>query len=175
VRKLLNKPWFVATLAAAALLLAARSLLFQHAPEAGADGGVAPTDVAAAAPDSAAPIAAAAQPAPSIEVALNALAISRAPRDPFAVPAGPAIVAGIPVADFIDRAHLSAVWTQNGATLVLINDVIHQAGDVIGRLTIESATQEGVWITHWKGRDFLPLGGTFTLNTPAGRAAHPSL
>jgi peptidyl-prolyl cis-trans isomerase A (cyclophilin A) len=36
-------------------------------------------------------------------------------------------------------------------------------------VTIESATQDGVWVAHWKGRDFLALGTDFTLVTP-GRA-----
>ena len=70
--------------------------------------------------------------------------------------------------DLVDTVHLSALWTQGGTTFSLINDRICSAGDEIGRLKIESATQEGVWVTHWKGRDFIALGGDFTLKTPSG-------
>ena len=88
-------------------------------------------------------------------------------RDPFAIHVKAVVADKAAAPDLIDTVHLSAIWTQDGQTLVLINDHICQGGDEIGRLKIESATQDGVWITHWKGRNFLSIGGNFTLNTPA--------
>jgi hypothetical protein len=67
----------------------------------------------------------------------------------------------------VDTAHLSALWTENGETLALVNGRILRPGEGVGRMTIESATQEGIWVTHAKGRDFIALGGTFVLTSPA--------
>jgi len=106
-----------------------------------------------------------------VREALKALTIPKtALRDPFAPraredEANPTETSVAP--DVVDSVHLSALWTQGGATYTLINDRICQVGDKIGRLQIESATQDGVWISHWKGRDFISLGGDFTLRTPA--------
>ena len=106
--------------------------------------------------------------------ALKALVIPAAHwRDPFALQVrtgGTAAAEGKPTRpDLVDTVHLSALWTQGGATFSLINDRICQAGDAIGRLKVESATQEGVWISHWQGRSFISLGGDFTLKTPADK------
>ncbi len=164
MKKLLNKPWFVAALAAIALLLVGRSALpwLRVAQGAGADV------VADAGPDGAAPGTA----RPSIEAALQAVPLQSPARDPFAVPAREAAgAAAEAVPDAVETVTLAALWTQQGATLVLINGRIFQAGDAIGRLRIESASQDGVWVRHWKGRDFIALGRTFTLATPAGRAS----
>lgn len=70
-----------------------------------------------------------------------------------------------------ETVHLSAVWEQDGTTFVVLNGRICRPGDVIGRVTIESADRDGVWLTHWKGRDYLHLGQDFTLVTPAAPAA----
>lgn len=103
--------------------------------------------------------------------ALEALVIPVKARDPFAARPRPEVVAAPPAEpDLVDRLHLSAIWTQANATLVLINERICAPGDEIGRLKIESATQEGVWVSHWKGRDFVALGAEFVLNTPASVA-----
>ena len=81
-------------------------------------------------------------------------------------------VAELPaVPESVDTMRLSAIWTQRDQTYVLINGEIHQAGDEISRFRIESATQEGVWVAHWKGRDFLIVGSNLTLTTP-GRLPH---
>ena len=90
-------------------------------------------------------------------------------RDPFAmgVKDDPAAVEKAPEPDVVDTVHLSAIWTQGGRTLVVINDRICQDGDKIGRLRIESATRDGVWLSHWKGRNFVSIGGDFSLTTPA--------
>ena len=109
----------------------------------------------------------------TIDSVLKELSSTAAARDPFGVPAkAEAPAAAKPEQpDLVDTVHLSAIWTQGGETLVLINDTILSAGDDIGRIKVETATQDGVWLTHWKGRDFVALGGSFTLTTPARQAA----
>ena len=169
MKKLLNKPWFAAVLAAAALLLVGRAVL---------SGPRAPAYADAAAP-AVAPAESETVPAPAaplpVKDALQALFIPAILRDPFALrarvdnTATAAAKAELP--DLVETVHLSALWTQDGATYVLLNGRVCQAGEEVGRIKIESATQEGVWVTHWKGRNFITLGGDFTLNTPAGRNA----
>ena len=91
-------------------------------------------------------------------------------RDPFAVHVKvDPTVEKVAVPDAVDSVHLSAVWTQDNQTLVVINDRICQKGDEIGRIKIDAVTRDGVWLAHWKGRDFVRVGGSFTLNTPAGK------
>ncbi len=91
-------------------------------------------------------------------------------KDPFAIriKVDPA-AEKVEIPDAVESVHLSAVWSQEGKTLVLINDRIFQKGDEIGRIKIESASEEGVWLSHWKGRDFLRVGDNFILNTPGVR------
>lgn len=167
MKALLSKPWFVVLLALAAVALVANSLwdggkttsrgmLTSTDDSAALPGGEAATEEGAKLP---------------INDALKALGSPKgAVRDPFAQranePEATTIVEKLVAPDWVDSLHLSALWTQNGATYTLINDRICQPGDKIGRLKIESATQEGVWISHWKGRDFLALGHDFTLRTP---------
>jgi len=89
-------------------------------------------------------------------------------RDPFAArPKREAAGEALAEPDVVDRVRVSAIWTQGNATLVLVNERICEAGDEIGQVKIESASQEGVWVSHWKGRDFLSLGVEFVLTTPA--------
>lgn len=93
-------------------------------------------------------------------------------RDPFAIRVKAAVetaVEKVAVPDAVESVHLSAVWTQGGKTLVLINDRICENGDEIGRIKIDAVTREGVWLSHWKGRDFVRVGGSFTLNTPVAK------
>ena len=170
MRKLLNKPWFVGTMALAALLLVGHSLL-PSGKETGA-GAIAPAGTAPSLLPAENETAAEEPVRLSVRAALQALVTPKSGlRDPFA----PRLRTELPAAavkkpaapDAVDTVHLSALWTQSGATYVLLNDRICQPGDEIGRLKIESATQEGIWVTHWKGRDFISLGGDFTLNTPA--------
>ena len=168
MKKLLNKPWFVAVLALAAIAFVGNAVL-QGVK--GGSSGVVSGAAAAATPEIEAPAGEAVARLPVAD-ALKALVIPKVvARDPFAhrEHAKAVIVAEAkPTApDAVETIHLSALWTQSGSTYTLINDRICQAGDEIGRLKIESATQEGVWITHWKGRDFISLGGDFTLKTPA--------
>lgn len=156
----LNNRWFVAGLSLLAAGLAARALLGP-----GAETGSRPHAVRPLVPaPEAAEAPAAADPAP-----LAADAAGPA-RDPFA--ARPRLSLAPPV---VDTAHLSALWTENGETLALVNERILRPGDAVGRMKIESATQDGVWVVHAQGRDFIALGGTFVLTTPAATAAAVAL
>jgi len=168
MKKLLNKPWFVAVLALAAAAFVGNAVY--QGVRGPAYGSGAPASTEAIAPAEASTVAEGETVRLPASDALKALVIPKtAVRDPFAQRAKDetAAVEKIVAPDLVETVHLSALWTQSGATFTLINDRICQAGDEIGRLKIESATQEGVWITHWKGRDFLALGGDFTLRTPA--------
>ena len=168
MRKLLNKPWFVAVIALGAFLLVGNSVL--SVGQGTAPRGPAPLEAAAGPVDEPSAVAA---PRLAAREALRVLPVPAALLDPFALRqrSEDAVVAEKAAApDFVEHLHLSAIWTQDRTTLVLINDRICQAGDEFGRLKIESATQAGVWVTHWKGRDFLLLGGDFTLRTPAKNA-----
>jgi hypothetical protein len=149
----LNNRWFVAGLSLLAVAMAARALL---AP--GLETRLAPGRAHAA--PSPAPAAALA-PAPAEPAAL-AGAAEVSGRDPFA--ARPRLSLAPPV---VDTAHLSALWTENGETLALVNGRILRPGDAVGRMKVESATQDGVWVAHAQGRDFIALGGTFVLTSPA--------
>lgn len=163
MKKLLNKPWFVGILALAACGFVIQALL----PERRAATN--PVVEVAAGPETTSDPEQA--PAPiSIAAALHALAASPATRDPFAPRIknrATKITADKPEPDSIEIVRLSALWSQGGETLLLLNGRIVQVGDEIGRLKVESATQDGIWLTHWKGRDFLPLGADFSLITPA--------
>jgi hypothetical protein len=147
----LNNRWFVAGLSLLALVLAARALL---AP---GPGAVSPP----AHPVAIVAVATATAPQKGVAAADPMPSVPATARDPFA--ARPRISSAPPV---VDAAHLSALWTENGETLALVNGRILRPGDAVGRMTIESATQEGVWVTHSQGRDFIALGGTFVLTTP---------
>ena len=163
MRKLLNKPWFVAVMAIAALACVI-SVVFPNAQRFGLSG-------AGAADAPASDDAAVTGPSGTTAwTVINRISIPFAGRDPFAAKIKASeSVEKAPEPDLVDSVHLSAIWTQDGHTLVLINDRICQGGDEIGHLKIESATQEGVWLSHWKGRDFISIGGNFTLNSPASK------
>ena len=163
MRKLLNKPWFVIVVAVGALALVAH-VIFSNGQKFGLPSfGAAPAEVVASedSPN--------AQVNSSVAASVANMRIPGPFRDPFAVQVKEEAVEKKVEADVVETVHLSAIWTQNGQTLVLINEQIFQDGDEIGRLKIESATQDGVWLTHWKGRNFISIGGNFTLNTPAGK------
>ena len=173
MRKLLNNPWFVAAAALVALLMVGRSVLSATTGSSSPSAVVA--EIPAPAGEEPSEMAAISLP---VDEALKALVIPAGSRDPFAARTKPEAVAeALAAPDVVDRVHLSAIWTQGNATLVLINERICEAGDEIGRVKIESASQEGVWVTHWEGRDFVSLGAEFVLNTPAGvaHAAGPIL
>ena len=174
MRKLLKKPWFVGVLALAACAFVIQSLL----PERRFSPAPAVVSTAAAEAEAAANLEASSATPLSIADALKALSVGPTTRDPFAprIKARPGpLMADKPEPDIVEIVRLSALWSQGGETLVLLNGRIAKVGDEIGRLTIESATQEGVWLTHWKGRDFLSLGAEFTLTTPAKGPPPPTL
>jgi len=168
MKKLLNKPWFVAALALAAIAFVGNAV-YQGMRKPAYGGGV--TALAEPAAPAEGEVAAEGERLP-VRDALKALVIPKSGlRDPFAPRVHEETISAamekITAPDFVDTMHLSALWTQSGATFTLINDHICQVGDQIGRLKIESATQEGIWVSHWKGRDFISLGGDFVLTTPA--------
>jgi hypothetical protein len=172
MRKLFNKPWFVAVLAIVALCLVGRSVISSLF------AGRAASAVALSTPEPeaqavAGPVAAVAGTPVTIESVLSQHPAAAPARDPFGVPVRTEATLAEKVAlpDLIDTVHLSAIWTQDGATLVLLNDQIMELGEQIGRLKVEKANEEGVWVSHWKGRDFIALGTSFTLKTPARQAA----
>ena len=162
MRKWLNNPWIVAALAVAALALVAKSF---YSPSEGGASSTARRSAAIA-------------PLPMGETAaldgdaLKALAAPPASRDPFGELPRPEAAA---VLTDTDTVRLSAIWTQNGETFVLIDGHVLQAGDRLGRLRIESATQEGVWIGHGRTRDFISFGRTATLITPTEPAPAPQV
>jgi hypothetical protein len=172
MRKLLNKPWFVAVLALAAVFAVGRELL----PSGGAanDDGVSwLSDDGAGTEPAAADVSG---DAIDVRVALQELGAITVGRDPFAPRAKTSSHLAsardaTPSPDLIDTVKLTALWMQAGETYALLNARICRAGDILGRLTLESATPDGVWLTHWKGRDFLKLGQVFTLATPVHSAA----
>lgn len=174
MRKLLNNRWFVTAMALLAVALMWSSLRTS-------DGSSMTTTAAGPAETTVDPNTVE-QPLPSGEIstdsnldALKQLIIPKPSRDPFAsrTVQPVATVETVEQPDLLDTVHLTGIWSQNGATLLLLNDRVTQVGDTIGRLTIESANQDGVWLTHWKGRDFLTVGKIFVLRTPARRASTP--
>jgi hypothetical protein len=163
MRRLLKKPAVVATLGLIAMLLVVCQLWPTIAPRFTRSPG---TDAADSAADPA--IADAPSGAGAVTAALLSLPSPAGIRDPFASrgPAHPA--ESRPQAKATrDTFHLSALWTEHDATLAVINGRICQPGDAIGRVHLASASQDGVWITHGSARDFIPLGGDFTLRSAA--------
>lgn len=167
MRKLLNNPWIVAALALAAVAFVGTSLW----PKPMRGVAVAAVEPSPDSTDSGEQVPVAVEGASlSMEQALQSLAVTTLPADPFASRpkhTAESLTEQIYVPDTTETVKLSAIWTQEGKTYVLINGQIHEAGDHIDGIKIESANQEGVWVGHWKGRDFVGLGGDFTLVTPA--------
>lgn len=174
MRKLLNKPWVVAVLALLAVALVAQSLLDRppqsvrrdvaedaEEPEDGFAEEASGTDTRAG----------------SLAEALARIALPEVLPDPFAPRRARANEAAPEIRevgpDQIETVKLSAIWEQDGVAFVLLNGRVCQAGDVVGRMTVASIEGEGIWLTHWKGRDFVRLGQEFTLITPAADAAQP--
>ena len=177
MKKLLNNPWIAGALALIAVIFVAHSLIPASGDSGAAVAVEEPVDISQSSDET--PVEG--QKVESIREALKGLpGLGTSLRDPFSprAKAGPLIAAPAekaPLPDIVETIRLTALWTQDGATYALINDSICRVGDKIGRLLLESATQEGVWVTHWKGRDFIGLGASFTLITPALKAATLSL
>lgn len=177
MRKLLNNPWVVGGLALVALAFVGMPLLPKQNPVDSPSPVV--DDVRSLEPSDDETLQAGVASS-DIALALKELAIATPLRDPFAARAKavPAtlIAEQASVPDSVDTLRLSAIWLQGAETFVLINGSICQEGDEFSRFKIESVTREGVWVTHWKGRDFLSMGTDFTLITPsAGFEAGASL
>ncbi len=190
MRKLLNKPWFVVVLALSAVVLCTWSIRDQvrggrpraHRSSVEVTPDAAPAGLADETSD--APTAsdpAADTPPLPIPQVLNTIVYPKDIPDPFARRAT-TVVAGEPdseaesaVPDEKETVELSAVWSQGSVQLAVVNNRILQAGETIGRMTIDQIGLDGIWVTHWKGRNFVPFAGTFTLTTPGGGAPGPSL
>ena len=170
MRRLLNNPWVVAALAVAAIAFVGFSLV---------PTTKVPSFVATAEPEAQAvtELPTSDTPHVSAQDALKQLPRATVTRDPFATHATTELVQEVEQKqepDFVDTVHLSGIWTQNGATFVLINEHVRCVGESVGRLQIESASQDGIWLTHWKGRSFLELGKSFVLKTPARQSGNLS-
>ena len=166
MRKLLNKPWFAAVLALAAIVAVATAFLPGGRKFKIGGLGLSADSADANASTNGELHMSVWSMVQKIQVPVNL-------RDPFAIKTKAVeIVEKAPAPDAVDTVHLSAIWTQDGRTLALINDHIYEDGDEIGRLKMESATRDGIWLSHWKGRNFVRLGSDFTLNTPAKKLAH---
>jgi hypothetical protein len=178
MRKFLSNPWIVGALALAAVAFVGGSIYKQMKPaypvvvdeaSAGASGEdtVDSSFIEAAGSDG---IEADELPA-TLREAL--LAIVPAPEipDPFEARSWQIIrLEVVPVErppDIVETIRLGAIWSQGDVLLVLVNGRIQQTGDSLGRMTIDAASLDGIWISHRQGRDFLPLGATYTLTTPA--------
>jgi hypothetical protein len=177
MKKILNNPWVVGALALAAVAFVANSLI----PAGGGGSGVLPAEDAGAYEDTTETVVAdGASDSGSIRDAMKELPQGSTARDPFAsrkkaVAVAAATEEKVTAPDIVETVRLTALWTQDGETFALINNRVCRSGEALGGLTLESATQDGVWLTHWKGRDFVAIGASFTLTTPALKAAALSL
>lgn len=174
MKKLLNNPWVVGVLALVAIAFVANSLI----PAGGGPAVVADEPVAEQPGDG--QNSGVVAESGGMREALKELSISSATRDPFSRRAKTEVVKTQVVEkaappDLVETVKLTALWSQDGDTFALLNGRICRAGDKLGRLTLDKATQDGVWLTHWKGRSFVELGQVFTLTTPAHKAASLSL
>lgn len=168
MRRLLNKPWFVATLALGAVALigvqtfsvsGARRLTPVDEPEE-MNAGVE------------------AQDRPGTE-AILALLSTYTPadtlRDPFVLraepTAGPVVAEAAPAPK--EAFRLSAVWVQGASTLAVLNDRICSPGESLGQLTLESVNPTGAWVLHAHGREFVAVGQELLL-APANQPLPPA-
>ena len=168
MRKLLNNPKVVAALALGAVGAVGFSVWSEMKPPA-VQTSAAPAEPVQtfAEPEADPDFSAAERPVDEGWTALAALA-AKPRRDPFALPRGlSADVAEAELPDVEETVQLSAVWSQAGRTLVLLNGRICGVGDKVGRVSIERASDDGVWLRHWKGSEFLKVGSRIVLRTPA--------
>lgn len=182
MKKLLNKPWFVATMAVIAIAFVANAVMEQRKPLPYAaqddlyedNGDYDEYDDTSDGPES--------EPSDpsSIRQVLEALvpASEDLPSDPFDDDSAEIIAlteSGEPEREEM-AIHLSAIWAQGDQTLVLLNNHVYTAGDTVGDLTIKSTTIDGIWVTHPNGQDFVAIGKHFTWVIPAqARDTNPTL
>ncbi|RKX35564.1 MAG: hypothetical protein DRP71_03255 [Verrucomicrobia bacterium] len=180
MKKLLNKPWFVATMALIAIAFVANAVMEQRKPLRTAthddpyedNGYYDEFDDTSDQPEPSDPS--------SIRQVLESLVPTSEdlPSDPFDNDSAEIIAmtgSGEPEQEEI-AIHLSAIWAQGDQTLVLVNNHVYTAGDTVGDLTIESTTIDGIWVTHPNGQDFVAIGKRFTWVIPAqSRDTNPTL
>lgn len=169
MRKLLNNPKVVAVLALGAAGAVGFTVWSETRPATYAR--VAPTATAAPAfPEAEA--ATGADPAAPLDrdwAALTAL-LQKPARDPFILrrPIVEDLSAGAEeLPDLEESLLVSAIWTQTGRSLALVNGRIQAEGDRVGRVAISRITRDGVRVSHWRGEDLLTVGQPFVLKTPA--------
>ena len=175
MKKLLNNPWVVGLLVAAAIVFVARSALRPDRPAA-PDVASYPDEYTEDFGDDGTgePAATVAGGIPSVHQALEALAAAPPAADPFGQRIhDPALdEPGTEPEGDLQVIHLSAIWLQGPQTLLLVNNRIQAAGDVIGELTIASPTLDSTCLTHPDGRDFIAVGNRFQ-RTTTGHSRDP--
>lgn len=104
-----------------------------------------------------------------IENALNLAGLDFSAPDPFYKPLNSEHAEDLteeqPATQATETYHLSAIWEQTGATLLLINNRICTSGERIGKLLLDTISNEGVWVIRNGDRNFLPMGGTLTFTS----------
>ncbi len=171
MRKILNNPKVVAVLALGAagavgftVWSETRPTTYARVtPAAAAGAGYPEADsTAGAAGDAAAPL-------DRDWAALTAL-LQKPARDPFVL-RRPVVqdvsAAAEDLPDLEEAVLVSAIWTQAGRSLALVNGRIQAEGDRVGRVSISRITRDGVHVSHWRGEDLLTVGQPFVLKTPA--------
>lgn len=178
MKKLLNNPWVVGLLVAGAIVFVARAALSKRQsaayPASYPDEYI--EDLDEANPEEI-EMTATGEIA-SVRQALDALNTPTPNSNPFGSRQAEIVADGsvVEVIGAKSILHLFAIWQQNGKTLVLVNNRIQEAGDIIGELTIESTTLDGIWLSHPDGRDFISLGSSFQWeNTGITRDPNPTL
>lgn len=182
MRKLLNKPWFVAIMAVAAIAFVANAVMNQsRKPQYTAyDGTYDDSEYADDYDESGDTSLNKNSDISSIREALAVLVAGReeSPPDPFDDEKAKLIAMGDSNEPPQEQMAilLSAIWSQGSQTLALVNGQIVTTGDSVGDLTIESTTIDGIWVTHPNGRDFVPIGQEFTWIVPLqSRGSNPTL
>jgi len=184
MRKLLNKPWFVAVMALIAIALVASSVMrpdkdSRHVADNPDDvyGSFTYTDQYDEPSDELEPCG---TDISAVRRALAAMVTTdeEIPSDPFDDDSAELVAeagSGDSSPTRMD-VYLSAIWAQGDQTFVLVNNLICVAGDTLGDLTIESTSIEGIWVAYPDGHDFIPLGRKFTWMIPAQlRETNPTL
>jgi len=181
MKKLLNNPWVVGLLAALAIVFVTHTAMKDDGYDyASGDSWDETEDWSEEEADSYGETSAPAN-GTSIWEALDALTPSTPPTDPFSHRPANVLVGTTAEEETtapLVSVHLSAIWKQGEQTLLLVNDRIHASGDTVvelavGDLSIESASLDGIWLSHPAGQHFLSLGNTFNWDT-AGHTEAPN-
>jgi len=167
MKKLLRNPYAVAVLAAVALVLVI---------DAAIDGSPAPGTGSAAGlwndpeEDEAPAVAARAAPATPIErAAIEALAATPPPRDPFGrdAPSAPGAANGAGGARIPDETFvIKGLWIQGDARLAAIDNAILRAGDRHKSATVGAIENDGVWLKSGARERFLKPGESWKVPPP---------